>query len=220
MVEETAFSAVFEKTYRDYLARVNTIPPAALDAAASILGIRRSGSGNGIIIPFFQKQYHLTPEGIFGEDGRTALFSVSVVLCRYVLLCPRQPVQENGEWVSYRDFPDAAPFAGAFNSNTEQAIARHFTGRLATLETASQCLGGRDPGDSLSYDLAAVVPALPRIPLYLLFNDADDEFPAQSRILFERRAEAYLDMECLAILGWLLSDYLMQACGKTHMSLI
>ena len=77
-----------------------------------------------------------------------------------------------------------------------------------------------DSGNKLPYDVALAIPALPRVPLHLLFMDADDEFPAQCRILFERRAEAYLDMECLAILGWLLSDYLMQACGKTHMTLI
>ena len=50
------------------------------------------------------------------------------------------------------------------------------------------------------------VPALPRIPLLLLFNDADDEFAAQCAILFERRADRYLDMECLAIIGSLLAD--------------
>ena len=38
----------------------------------------------------------------------------------------------------------------------------------------------------------------------VLFNDADDEFPAQCSVLFERRAENYLDAECLAIAGRLL----------------
>jgi dienelactone hydrolase len=52
--------------------------------------------------------------------------------------------------------------------------------------------------------------ALPKIPILLLFNDADDEFPAQCLLLFERRAEKYLDMECLAILGWLLAGYLCE----------
>ena len=56
--------------------------------------------------------------------------------------------------------------------------------------------------------------ALPRVPLLLLFNDADEEFPAEARILFRANAERILDMECLAILGWLLSSKLIKQAGK------
>jgi hypothetical protein len=35
----------------------------------------------------------------------------------------------------------------------------------------------------------------------MLFNDADEEFPATCCVLFESRAETYLDMECIAMLG-------------------
>jgi len=55
------------------------------------------------------------------------------------------------------------------------------------------------------------LPALPKIPILLLFNGADEEFPARCAMLFERRAEKYLDMECLAIAGWALSAYLLDA---------
>ena len=40
-----------------------------------------------------------------------------------------------------------------------------------------------------------------RAPMLLQFNDKDEEFPAECRLLFEERAEAYLDAECLAMLG-------------------
>jgi hypothetical protein len=56
--------------------------------------------------------------------------------------------------------------------------------------------------------------ALPRVPVLLLFNDADDEFPAHCSLLFEGRAEKYLDAECLAILGMLLSVYLRKRAEK------
>ncbi len=56
--------------------------------------------------------------------------------------------------------------------------------------------------------------ALPKIPVLLLFNDGDDEFPAQCSVLFERRAENYLDMECLAMAGMLLSEYLKMEAEK------
>jgi hypothetical protein len=46
-----------------------------------------------------------------------------------------------------------------------------------------------------------------------LFNDKDDEFPAQCSVLFEKRAENYLDMECLAMLGMLFCEYLKSGAG-------
>ena len=39
------------------------------------------------------------------------------------------------------------------------------------------------------------VSALPRVPLLLLFNDADAEFPAGSAVLFRKGADTYLDAE-------------------------
>ena len=56
--------------------------------------------------------------------------------------------------------------------------------------------------------------ALPKIPVLMLFNDIDEEFPAQSTVLFERRAENYLDMECLAMVGMLLFEYLKASTYK------
>ena len=48
-------------------------------------------------------------------------------------------------------------------------------------------------------------------PLLLLFNDKDEEFPAQCTVLFEKRTETYLDMECVAMVGMLFFDYLKTA---------
>jgi hypothetical protein len=151
--------------------------------------------------------------------GDRPIHAISVVLSKYILLCPRENPEE-GDWVSYRDFKDAAPFAGAFANQTEKAIAENFSGKLDKLEKACVKLGSRPTDMDLSYDLARVFDALPRIPVLFLFNDADDDFSAQCSILFKKCAEKYLDMECLAIVGWLLSDYLKQADGGLNPTLM
>jgi hypothetical protein len=133
-----------------------------------------------------------------------------VLLCRYILLCPVEEPHE-AEWVSYRDFRDAAPFIGGFENNTERLIAKNFSGRRARLASASKKIGGSHADIDVSCDLKLMFVSLPRIPLLLIFNDRDEEFPAQSSILFEKRAEKYLDMECLAILGWILTDFINEA---------
>jgi hypothetical protein len=53
-----------------------------------------------------------------------------------------------------------------------------------------------------------VFEALPRVRIYLIFNDADEDFPADCSLLFEKQAAQYLDMECLAMIGMVLAERL------------
>lgn len=206
---------IFEKVYRDYLDQVCGLN---LAGKGELLGIRMEK--DGICVSLFRREYRVTPAGITGPDEKQPLHAISVLLCRYLILCPEKDPTNGREWVSYKDFMDATPFVSGFVNNTEKAIAKHFSGNVKALEDACLKLGGIHVSDGLSYDLSIQVSCLPKIPLYLLFNDADDEFPAECRVLFERRAERYLDMECLAISGWLLTDFLMQISGQDRTTIM
>jgi hypothetical protein len=108
---------------------------------------------------------------------------------------------------------DAAPLVRAFYNTVTHPIAETFSGRLTDLETAGKKIGGLPPADQFSYDLAMKFDVLPKVPLLLLFNDKDEEFPAQCSVLFEKRTEKYLDMECLAMVGMLFFEYLKAEAG-------
>jgi hypothetical protein len=84
-------------------------------------------------------------------------------------------------------------------------------GDKSRLAAAVKALGGRQPEMDYPYDVAAVFMALPHIPILFLYNDADKQFPAQASILFELRAEYFLDAECLVMIGLYLSEHLKQA---------
>ena len=49
-----------------------------------------------------------------------------------------------------------------------------------------------------------------------MFKGEDEDFPVPGTLLFQRRAEKFLDMECLAIIGWLLTDPLGQEAGLAN----
>ncbi|MGW8187262.1 MAG: DUF3786 domain-containing protein, partial [Desulfobacterales bacterium] len=160
-----------------------------------------------LIFPLYGIPHRVSKKGILDAGGQKANFAASVVLCRYILQCPAT-VPAPGGWVTYRDFRDAAPLIGYFAENTNKVIETGFAGKRAALEDTCRRIGGRFE-ESSSFDLAVVFDFLPRIPVYLRFNDRDDEFPAQSSVLFRRSAECYLDMECLAIGGTLLAGLLI-----------
>ena len=201
-------SSVFEETYNNYLAQI-----AGLDFKKIADRLGAEISGDELIIPVFGEPIRISASGISEPSGSRPNFSVCVILFKYLLLCPDYDPVEN-DWVSFKDFRDSAPFAGAFVNYTEVPLAKYFSGHLKDLEAACSDIHGRPPAATFSYDLCMQFKALPRVPVLMLFNDADEEFPAQCMVLFERRAENYLDMECLAMVGMLLFEHLKRGVDK------
>lgn len=193
---------VFDRTAAFYLERL-----LALDrgAVAKRLGLRREA--DALIVPLLGEDCRLTADGLRTPAGGRASFSALVTVSNYLLRAPEAAPADTA-WAAYRDFPDAAPLRNYFYQNAERPVAEAFAGDVARLEQHCLRIGGRPVKESLAYDLAFRIEALPRLPVFLLFNDRDAEFPAECRLCFERRAAAYIDMESLAILAALLAGKL------------
>ena len=129
---------------------------------------------------------------------------------KYLLLCPPYPPKAS-DWTAYRDMKDTGPLTVFFDHDVERIISDHFVGRPRALADAGRRLGAYPPGLDARYDVAAQFDGLPKVPVLMLFNDGDEEFPARCSVLFERRAEQYLDPESLAMLGSFLAHRLKRA---------
>jgi hypothetical protein len=206
---------IFEETVRNYLAQVTQIDLAGIAETLAI-----TVEQGEALIPFLGKTYRVSSSGVFDDSGLEPIHAIRIVLCRYLLLAPPALPRQGEDWVSYKDFRDAAPFVSGFVNNSERTIARNFSGRLEQLRQAAGRLEAFSPALELSYQFTGQIQALPQIPLLLLFNDEDEDFPAQCSLLFQRRAEKFLDMECLAIIGWLLADILGQEAGLAQRSVM
>ena len=187
---------VFDKTYASYLKQIQGID---LISVGQRLGGRIQA--NGIVIPLFGEPYTISPLSMDDPTGNRPPFDDCVILSKYLLLCPEHPPTQEG-WVSYREVKDSGPLGTYFAHDVEGAVSRAFSGRLHALKRSCRDLGGYPPPEiNAAYDLAAQFDALPRIPVILLFNDRDEEFPARCHILFRKQADRYLDAESLAVLG-------------------
>jgi hypothetical protein len=196
-------AAIFDEIYANYLAEVASLN---LGSVAACLGLDRDG--DAILVPFYGRTFRVSGEGVSDEQGLRPSHAVSVILCKYLLLCPSEAPPSNSEWVRYSTFKDALPFAAGFHNTAEQPIGETFAGRLDALREAATSSGGASTQAPFSCDLAMCLPALPTVPLLMMFDDLDEEFPAQCSLLFQDRAPAYLDMECLAMLGMVLASWL------------
>ncbi len=202
---ETGLAPIFARTYKNYLAQLNKID---LKSVEEKLGVQVEG--NEIIIPLFGKAHKVSQNGITNPIGKQPSFDICVILCKYLLLCPDVYPKEKA-WASFRDFKDSGPLTSYFANEVERAIAAYFAGRLGDLEASGKTLGGYPLDIEVTYDLSLQFHALPQVPISMLYNDSDDEFPAKCSVLFERRAENYLDAECLAMVGRLLFTYLKES---------
>jgi hypothetical protein len=196
-------AAVFDEIYANYLAEVAALD---LDRIVARLGLDRDG--NAVVVPFYGSPFRVSGAGVADGQGFRPSHAVSVILCQYLLLCPAEDPSISTEWVRYRTFKDALPFAAGFRNTAEQPIGKTFAGRLEALRAAAVRLGGTPTEAPFACDLALRLPALPTVPLLMMFDDQDEEFPAQCTLLFEDRAAAFLDMECLAMLGMVLASWL------------
>ncbi len=186
---------IFEETAINYLKDIKTLDFKSLSGK---LGLRPHG--NRHMIRFLNKDYIISDSGFYTVSNENAPYDVLIVLCRYLLLCPKEE-PKGKELSSFRDLKDSGPLTVYFSHDVEMKIANHFAGKKDQLAKACKALGGFENGDFEGYDVGARFDVLPKIPVVLFFNDRDDEFDATAKLLFEKRAEAYLDAECLAILG-------------------
>ncbi|MDO4321824.1 MAG: DUF3786 domain-containing protein [Lachnospiraceae bacterium] len=101
-------------------------------------------------------------------------------------------------WVPFRDVRDASPFAPAFERNVLVPFAQTFSGKTELLRKAAQSLDAEMVEHG---DVGFILKCFACIPMQFLFWDADDEFPAQSNILFDYGVTDYIHVESTVTLA-------------------
>ena len=110
----------------------------------------------------------------------------------------------DGRMISFADLPDGRFYVQAFRGYTGAVLAREFADKPHDLGRAAEALGA-SPLTGMG-DRAWRIQALPKVPLTLLWWDADDEFDARAEIMFDDTAPHHLTTDGCAVLGsWLTS---------------
>ena len=188
---------IFEKHYRQYCTQIDETD---LDAAAEILGVRKEGAR--LRVPFYGREYLVGQGAISDKSGARPDYITCVILAKYILRYPGR-IHHDPAWVSFKDFKKESSFTNVnfLASDIERAVTGRFSGRISDLERACQESGGSHCPMDVAYDVSYRFEALPGLSLLLLFNDADEDFPAKCMVLFQKHAEEYLDPESLAMTG-------------------
>jgi hypothetical protein len=114
-----------------------------------------------------------------------------------------------GRWITYQSLPNSVSKTKTLK-RLEKEMAAHFAGKQQQLQAAAARFGAEPVKAAEDADLQRVFRPLPKVPVLMLFWEADPEedFPAQVHFLFDGNVLDYLDLESLLFLVEQLADRL------------
>jgi uncharacterized protein DUF3786/putative Fe-S cluster protein len=169
------------------------------EVANIIGGNYESHNGNEVIkLTMMNKPYEIRKEGLYENDSYSHDSWSKIIIYDYIRRKGNAPL--TGNWVTLGHFPNTASHVKAFQRNAEEKIADTFNKNTHTLKSRCVEMGGIADSGRMKADYVWRFDLLPRVPLYLCFWEADEEFPASCKLFLDKNAEAYIDIEYLAYL--------------------
>lgn len=152
-------------------------------------------------IVFLNETFRVTKEKIVNAAGKEPRPWISILI--YNHLCMPDPPAPSGEWITFSSVPASHAKDKAWAGHVEEVIAKHFSEKVDSLKSACEKFGGIAAGVKGNHDAAYEFRFFPHYPVLLLFYDAapDEDFPAQCKLLLDKTAPRYLDIESMVVLG-------------------
>ncbi len=188
---------VYEQALQSLLPKVKGLD---FNKAAALFGAVLAGPDTLELI-FLNGKFSVTRARILDAGGKEPRPWISILI--YNHLCMPDPPAPAGEWITFSAVPAAHAKDKAWAGHVEDEIAQRFSGDVAGLRAACERLGGRKADVKGGHDAAYEFRFFPHYPALLLFYDAvpEENFPAQCKLLLDRNAPRYLDIESMVVLG-------------------
>jgi hypothetical protein len=112
------------------------------------------------------------------------------------------------EWIGFQQVPSGGFYFDAFKRRSHDPLAKVFGREPAKLLQAGAAIGA---GKADFGDAAVMVPVFAKAPVAAVVHAADDEFPADAKVLFKSSIISYFCTEDVAVIGGLVAGRLIKA---------
>ncbi|MHA1907206.1 MAG: DUF3786 domain-containing protein [Candidatus Thorarchaeota archaeon] len=114
------------------------------------------------------------------------------------------------EWVKYNALSGSWACRFNFDEKDVNALADAYVNNKEALFASLSKIGATEADYG---DAAFVLPFLPMVKVLLVFEDADEEFPASVRLLYDKNSIFYMPHEQLGDISWFLAGRALRAIG-------
>ena len=153
-------------------------------------------------LPYFTGAVFIREGAISHDDGSDLNRWEQVFLFNH--LAQGGSVQPTGDWKALEAFPNTVSKVKSMRAHVEAPLRECFTGRRDALREAALAIGGVDKTVGMdSADLAVALRPLPRVPVMVMFWDAEAEegMDAEVKLLFDETITHHLDIESIMFLS-------------------
>jgi hypothetical protein len=178
-----------------YLGLMTKLSGCDFQEAADRLGLEYVDGG--IRVCFLKRAYRITLAGVEPLDGQPVNVNNRSVLL-YYLLSRGQGDPENS-YVLFESIPRMISGLNVQSRLMNTPLERYFGNDYVKFSEAAVKLGGIEEESQVGKHLWRF-DILPKIPVKIVFYDADDEFPVNMQIMLDKTALQFLEFECLAFL--------------------
>jgi hypothetical protein len=172
-------------------------------------GCEQDADGN-FRLEFFWQEYVISAEDFTVrrvQDGKEPSSFIQSLILTY--LASANGTTPSSRWIGFRELPDGMFYAQAFRGYTGIRLVRQLEGGVQAFRRAAEALDG-EPVQQIG-DAGYAFTVLPRLHIAVVYWRGDEEFPSQSRVLFENTAASYMPTDGLAILGSHLVGHVLKA---------
>lgn len=165
--------------------------------------------GGGVLVDFFNRTYRVDADGARPLDGGPAEINHLSLIAHYAMSPGRG--EPSGCFLPLSRMTGMVEGRGNFErSLVNSVLAKTFNGDGTALAAAAESIGGRDGGSDQSGGRPWLFRPFPKILLKLVYYEADEEFPAEYRLLFDSLATDFMEFEAL---GFLMGVFVREICG-------
>lgn len=184
-----------------------------LDFAALASGLGAAfGQENGR--PYLTLAYFGRPVQVFKDEVRYPAGTQenpwdAILLYNYIASQGQRP--PCGQWIKFQGLPNSVSKTKTL-LRLQRHLAEAFSGKSSLLAEKAAQLGGVPVQVAQDADVQVLFQPLPRLPLLLVFHEAEPEenFEAEAHFLFDAQVMDFLDLESLLFLVERLMDQLLE----------
>lgn len=177
----------------------------SVNAANLELSVNHDGS---VTVNFFKRNYLVDHEGVWPLDGLPVGVNHLSLVAHYAMSAGLG--DPSGQFLPLRRLTGTVEGGGSYERDAVNTPLLCRFSRQSELEEAIARIGGEPAGPDPSGGLAWIFHPFPKVVLKLIYHEAEEDFPAEYRLLFDSAATRFVAFEAL---GFLAGVFVSELCG-------